>query len=85
MLGFKHIAAVLCLNETFEKDKNRLFYKDWKIYSPTPPPNQTRGGAAMCLKPSINYVSQQIFNEQMQTIEMTCVKISFKDQQNLNN
>jgi hypothetical protein len=33
------------------------------------------------VKPNINYVSQQIFNEQMQTIEMTCVKISFKDQQ----
>ena len=51
---------------------------------PPPRPNQTRGGAAICLKPSINYVSQQIFNEQMQTIEMTCVKISFKDQQILN-
>jgi hypothetical protein len=36
------------------------------------------------VKPNINYVSQQIFNEQMQTIEMTCVKISFKDQQILN-
>ena len=79
----KYDIDVLCLNETFEKDKNRLFYKDWKIYS-SPRPNQTRGGAAICLKPSINYVSQQIFNEQMQTIEMTCVKIIFKDQQILN-
>jgi hypothetical protein len=31
------------------------------------------------VKPNINYVSQQIFNEQMQTIEMTCVKISLSN------
>jgi hypothetical protein len=30
----KYDIDVLCLNETFEKDKNRVFYKDWKIYSP---------------------------------------------------
>ena len=29
----KYDIDVLCLNETFEKDNNRLFYKDWKIYS----------------------------------------------------
>lgn len=79
----KYDIDVLCLNETFEYDKNHVFYKDWKIYS-SPRPNQTRGGAAICVKPNINYVSQQIFNEQMQTIEMTCVNISFKDQQILN-
>jgi hypothetical protein len=69
----KYDIDVLCLNETFEKDKNRVLYKDWKIYS-SPRPNQTRGGAKISVKPSINYVSQQIFNEQMQTIEMTCIK-----------
>ena len=30
----KYDIDVLCLNETFEKDKNRVLYKDWKIYSP---------------------------------------------------
>ena len=41
----KYNIDVLCLNETFEKNNNCLFYKDWKIYSsppPPPPPDQIK-------------------------------------------
>jgi len=79
----KYNIDILCLNETFENDKNPVRFKDWNVYS-SPRPNQTRGGVAICIKPNSNFISEQIKNNQLQSIEMTCVKITFKDSQTQN-
>ena len=48
----------------------------------SPRPNQARGG--ICVRPNANYISQQTTSDQLDSIEMTCVKLTFKDSQPFN-
>ncbi|CAC5403647.1 unnamed protein product [Mytilus coruscus] len=79
----KYDIDILCLNETFENTNNPVKFKDWIVYS-SPRPNTSRGGAAICIRPSLNYISEHITTNQLDSIEMTCVKITFKDKKIIN-
>ncbi|VDI25246.1 Hypothetical predicted protein [Mytilus galloprovincialis] len=79
----KYDVDILCLNETFENTNNPVKLKDWTVYS-SPRPNKSRGGTAICIRPSLNYISEHIISKQLDSIEMTCVKITFKDKKIIN-
>ncbi len=79
----KYDVDIMCLNETFENSKNVVSFKDWTTYS-SPRPNQSRGGTAICVKPSTKYVTKKLANQELKSIEMTCINISFKDGKKMN-
>lgn len=79
----KYDIDLLCLNETFENTNNPVRYKNWNILS-SPRPDKSRGGAVICIKPSLNYVVEHVKEKELKFIEMTCVKITFKHNKTYN-
>jgi len=65
---------ILCMNETFESEKNHVTFGDWKTFS-SPRPNKARGGAAICLKPSTDFIGHRSSNKEINSIEMVTLEI----------
>ena len=49
----------------------RLF-RDWEAFK-SARPNQSRGGAAIFVKPNVNYITKRIPNLELKNIEMVCI------------
>ncbi|CAG2203499.1 unnamed protein product [Mytilus edulis] len=75
----KYNVDILCINESFESEKNPLSYGDWKPIT-SPRPNKARGGSAIFLKPSNHFIGQRQEHLELKDIEM--VSIEVKDSKN---
>ncbi|VDI76309.1 Hypothetical predicted protein [Mytilus galloprovincialis] len=75
----KYNVDILCINESFESEKNPLSFGDWKPIT-SPRPNKARGGSAIFLKPSNHFIGQRQEHLELKDIEM--VSIEVKDSKN---
>jgi hypothetical protein len=60
----------------------RLF-RDWEAFK-SARPNQSRGGAAIFVKPNVNYITKRIPNLELKNIEMVCINMTDKQNKSIN-
>ena len=74
---------ILCTNETFESEKNLLTFSNWKTYT-SPRPDKVRGGSAVFLKPSLDFVGYRKSNHEIKATEMVSLEIKDCHQRSFN-
>ena len=65
---------ILCLTETWENDKEKLKFKNWKVYSKARK-SDNHGGVAVICKPSQNFITEQITEFEDEELEVVCINI----------
>jgi len=74
---------IMCLNETFESQHASIKFRDWEAFK-SARPNQSRGGAAIFVKPNVNYITKRIPNLELKNIEMVCINMTDKQNKSIN-
>ena len=65
---------ILCLSETWEKNNEKLSFKNWKVLS-RPRLTNNHGGVAICAKQSENFMIERLRNLERNDVEAVCVEI----------